>query len=80
PEPFGEDHSSSSYKSDQSVGTGMGSPEYHPVHSVSFQFDSGMYSRDSRLVLRYDPAWPRPLVEPWFRNDPPRRYAPEMPR
>lgn len=65
------------------AGTGMGAREYHPVYSVAFNFNAGMYSVRDTLTIHY--AFRRPIEYPRpFRDEPYRyhhpQFTPEMPQ
>lgn len=41
-------------KAEYQAGTGMGTREHHPVRTVQFDFDDGMYDTRDALVVYYD--------------------------
>src|SRR5262249_32968256 len=53
------------------AGTGMGEHVSHPIRSVSFEYDAGMYDPEQSIVIFYD-FGEREL-------DGPHPFAPEMP-
>ncbi|MBN8215998.1 MAG: hypothetical protein J0L75_05115 [Spirochaetes bacterium] len=57
-----------------SAGTGMGGRESHPVQTVAFHYDSGMYLARQAVVLYYDFAPVRERPTPFLE-----RWAVEMP-
>lgn len=65
------------------AGTGMGERVAHPVRTVSFDHDAGMYDPSEALVLYYDFGGVRPLEReprPIPLRGNPERFAPEMPQ
>lgn len=59
---------------EQRAGTGMGEEESHPVKTVSFYYDMGMYRASQAVVIYYDFANEKPQPSPFIDD-----FAPRMP-
>lgn len=64
----------SATRTGQKAGTGMGEAESHPVKSVVFNYDTGMYRASQAAVIYYDFADVKPQPDPF-----PDEFAPKMP-
>jgi hypothetical protein len=63
---------------DQEAGTGMGEREHHPVHSVDFKYNMGMYNGRTAVKIYYDFAPYYPYRQKHVVPDDP-EFAPEVP-
>ncbi len=81
PRPYGQRDAKKqrSMAESQDAGTGMGEKESHPVHSVDFRYDIGMYQGRQAVKIYYDFSPYSPYGHKRFTPRDP-DYAPEEPR
>ena len=68
---------------DNRAGTGMGERDSHPIESVDFTYDMGMYREQDMLTLYYDFGYQEPIYRhpyPKYQEKPfEENFAPEKP-
>lgn len=70
------------HQEENRAGTGMGEKDSHPVESVHFDYNMGMYQDRDMLKIFYDFGYPKPIYRPYQpRNENPfeEKFAPEKP-
>lgn len=64
---------------EEKAGTGMGEKNSHPVESVDFQYDMGMYGEDDMVKIYYNFGYPNPIYRPYRYSESSKdtQFAPE---